>query len=153
MVRVEDRDGGDAAAAAFLDREVHRHRRRRMAEPGIGVEERRDRGLADDARLGRHVEPAVAAQLLVHHQHRDAVRIDAHEVGLDHRLDGGPKLPLAHAPGAEDQRDLLAERRGGGCCRSVDGVLHAPNFVSCRPGRRQNAPLDRRSTQAGISAW
>src|SRR5439155_9627117 len=47
------------------------------------------------------------------HQHRDAVRVDAGEIGLDHDLGGGGDDLRVHAPRTENRHDLLAHARRG----------------------------------------
>jgi hypothetical protein len=51
---------------------------------------------------------AGAAHLLMHHQHRKTVAVDAREVGLHHRLRRGGGEVVGHAPGPPVIEDLAA---------------------------------------------
>src|SRR5216117_2986894 len=80
---------------------------------------------------------------LVVHQHRDAVRVDAGEIGLDHHLGGGGDDPAVHPPGLEDRDDLLAHARGSAVLqRHCSARMPAALMISahCADSARIAAP-------------
>ena len=84
MMRVEHRDDREPVCRRLVEGKAHGEDRDRMAEPAIGVDQRHDRGVPYDLRARRRVELPLLADHVVERQHRDAVRIDAAEIGVDH---------------------------------------------------------------------
>src|SRR6185503_748385 len=82
---------------------------------------------------------AAAARFVVIHQHRHAVRVDAHQVGLDHHFGGGAHQVGVHAPGAEDRDDLRAHPLRGNV---HSGRMFALLMISahCADSARIHAP-------------
>ena len=65
-------------------------------------------------RLRLEVELALAARVVVVHQHRDAVRVDARQVGLDHHLGGGAARCSASMPQAVKRRLICSRTLSAG---------------------------------------
>ena len=110
--RVADADDADAARRRLGDRQLHPEHGGDVAESGVAVDERGHGRLAHDARHRRGVELLEAERFLVEHEHGDAVRVDAGEVGVGHDVRGGPHDVVRHAPGAQDFTDLAVDGLG-----------------------------------------
>jgi hypothetical protein len=96
----------DAEHLRLLDGELHGHDGGGVAEPVRAVHQAGRGEVAHHARLAGDAELAELQHLLVAHQHRDAVAVHAHQVGLDHDLGGGLGIVLRTAPGRQDGQDL-----------------------------------------------
>ncbi len=102
-----------AGRSRLLDGEIHPEYRRDVPEPVVAVHERGDRRFAHDARRRRRVELIEAERFLVEHEHRDAVRVDAGEIGVGHDVGGGAHDVGRHPPGGQHFADLAENRLGG----------------------------------------
>ena len=112
MVRVEDGDRSQAADAGLADRQLHPHRRGRMAQPGICINQRRHRCFPNHPRHGMDVQLAQLAGALIVHQHGDTVRVHAGQVGRNHRVGRDPDRLFRHTPGGKHRHDLLVQALG-----------------------------------------
>ena len=83
-----------------------------MAEIAAGVHQRGDRVFLDDLRARREIEAAFAALRLVGHEHRDAVRVDTDQIGLEHHIRRRCGEIVGHAPRLQDEIDLFAHPLG-----------------------------------------
>ena len=97
-------------APAYLHEVDGEWREVSWAEAGVAVDERGDGRFADNAGHGGGVELLEAERFLVEHQHRDAVRVDAGEIGVGHDVGGGADDVVGHSPGAQDFADLAVDR-------------------------------------------
>ena len=98
----------DAGLLCLVDGDLHGAPAGGMAEAAAAVDQHRHRRLLDDPGLGADMELVGPPALIVGRHHRDAVRVDAVQVGPTHDLRRAGRGLLRHAPGFEDQFELLA---------------------------------------------
>ena len=100
----------DAGGLRLVDGEFHGAPRVGVAETAAAIDQGGDRRFAGDHGLGAHVDLAGAAAFVVGRHHRDAVRVDAVQVGPAHDLGRADGRRLGHAPGVQDQFELASMR-------------------------------------------
>jgi hypothetical protein len=102
MRRIAHRGDRHAALLRLVDRHLHAELGRHVAEPAVAIDQRGDRRLLYDARLCLHVGPTLAAQPVVARDHRDAVAVDAVQIGPAEDVGGCLGILVRHAPGRQD---------------------------------------------------
>src|SRR5207237_1314957 len=88
----------------------------RMPQAGARVDQGGGGALAHYPGKGLQIQFALGLRVLVVHQHRHAVRVDAGEIGLDHHLRGDARELTIHSPRRKQRDDLLAD--------ALDGDVH-----------------------------
>src|SRR5437867_5083660 len=92
-----------------------------MAQAGAGIDQGRGGALAHNPGNGPQIQFAPGFRVLVVHQHRHAVRVDAGEIGLDHHLGGDARELRIHPPRRQQRDDLLAD--------ALDGDVHSSAWM------------------------
>ena len=87
-----------------------------MAQRFIGIYQRYSAFLAHDSDVGRYIQPALKAALIVQRDQADAMRIDTVQIGICQGLRRYGGSVTRHSPGGEDGRDLSAY----GFCGNLD---------------------------------
>ena len=155
MRRVAHGGDADAGGLCLVDGELHGVPRIGMAETAAAIDQRGNQRFPHDGGLGAHVDPAGAAAFVVRRHHRDAVRVDAVQVGPAHDLRGAGGGFFGHAPGPQDEFELASMGRIG------RGHLVFPGFdvaqgcgITLAPAipRLTNSVIPLRATVRGAAA-
>jgi hypothetical protein len=93
-----------------------------MPERGIGIDEGHGRRLPHRLEHGAHVEAALRELLIIGGKHRDTVRVDPAQIGLDHGLRRRVGVGIRHPPGAEHGLKLALDMRRADSHRSTPGL-------------------------------
>ena len=78
-----------------------------MPHAAIAIDQGRNRRLAQDRRDRRHIDPTALPAGVILGQHRNPVAGDAAKIGPDQGFGHPFRLVGGHAPGAQDQEDLI----------------------------------------------
>ena len=143
-----------AAVAGLLDRDLHRLRPDREAQPAVRIHHRRGRVVARQRHLRRRVNRAVpeAGDVVGHHV-ADAVRVDPAVVGVHQAIHRPPHVVVGHAELAEDVADGSAHHRRlhshGDVVGHTELFQHGWSFrvlpgsrPACATARSRRAPAD-----------
>ena len=109
MRRVAHGANADAGGLRLVDGELHGAPRIGVAETAAAIDQCGNRRFPHDGGLGAHVDPAGASAFVVRRHHRDAVRVDAVQVGPAHDLGGADGGRFGHAPGPQDELELACD--------------------------------------------
>src|SRR5215470_14513655 len=127
-MRVDYGHHGHSGHAALVHGEVHGLRRDGVPEGRVGIDQGHGGSIPQRLEHRAHVEAACAKLAVVGGQHRDAVRVNAAQVRLEHHLGGGGGVRLRHAPGAKDGHELLADLRSGDAGDGSHRTILPPRF-------------------------
>lgn len=117
-----------------------------VPESGAGVDEDAGPVVVFDDRCGGRVDGALGDLLVVDRQHRDAVGVDAGEVGVEHHLGADLSGPRIGPERAHDLQDLLPGRGGG-------EALFAHRFVSCHASSPEASTISRPVSGSMSPGW
>ncbi|TPW01390.1 MAG: hypothetical protein FD129_3377, partial [bacterium] len=110
VTRVPDGHDPDAVDPRLGDGQLHGHRGGGVAEPLLGVQERRGHVVPDHARLRPGDDEAGPDPLGIAGEHPDAVGVHAAEVGPDHEPSRQLSRPPRHLERLQDRHDEPLER-------------------------------------------
>lgn len=101
MMRIAHAGNAHAVSPGGVDGYSHAHDGWRVPQAGIGIDERCRARLPDHVWPRLQIQPAVAARRVIVHEHGQAMRVDARQVGVDHDFGAGLRLRWRNAPGQQ----------------------------------------------------